>query len=115
MADLHTTNLCVQIVSTHFGPLASKIASTLLSHGRLTLPQLVRFTALKPRLVRNILLVLIQQNIIWHANSETDGSGEEVLEINADECLMRLRFGAFVYQAEELFGVAVCELLQYRL
>ncbi|KAH7877894.1 RNA polymerase III subunit RPC82 helix-turn-helix domain-containing protein [Lentinula edodes] len=112
MADLHTTNLCVQIVSTHFGPLASKIASVLLSHGRLTLPQLVRFTALKPRLVRNILLVLIQQNIIWHANSETDGSGEEVLEINADECLMRLRFGAFVYQAEELFGVAGGEIVQ---
>ncbi|KAJ4488399.1 RNA polymerase III subunit RPC82 helix-turn-helix domain-containing protein [Lentinula aciculospora] len=112
MADLHTTNLCVEIITTHFGPLASKIALTLLSHGRLTLPQLVRFTALRPRQVRHILLVLIQQNIVWHANSETDGSGEEVLEFNADECLMRLRFGAFVYQAEELFGVAGGEIVQ---
>ncbi|KAJ3778575.1 RNA polymerase III subunit RPC82 helix-turn-helix domain-containing protein [Lentinula raphanica] len=112
MADLHTTNLCAEIISTHFGPLASKVASALLSRGRLTHPQLVRFTSLKPRLVRNILLVLIQQNIVWHANSETDGSGEEVFEFNTDECLMRLRFGVFVYQAEELFGVAGGEIIQ---
>ncbi|KAJ3741898.1 RNA polymerase III subunit RPC82 helix-turn-helix domain-containing protein [Lentinula detonsa] len=112
MADLHTTNLCAEIISTHFGPLASKVASILLSRGRLTLPQLARFTSLKPRLVRNILLVLIQQNIVWHANSETDGSGEEVLEFNVEECLMRLHFGAFVYQAEELFGVAGGEIIQ---
>ncbi|KIK63714.1 hypothetical protein GYMLUDRAFT_162468 [Collybiopsis luxurians FD-317 M1] len=112
MADLHTTNLCVQIISTHFGPLSAKVAQALLNRGRLSLSQLVRFTALKSRLVRNILLVLIQQNIVWHARSEIDGSGEEVLEFNVDECLMRLRFGVFVNQAEELFGVAGASILQ---
>ncbi|KAE9395033.1 hypothetical protein BT96DRAFT_886046 [Gymnopus androsaceus JB14] len=112
MADLHTTNLCIQIISTHFGTLTSTVVQTLLTRGRLTVPQLVRFTSLKSRLVRNILLVLIQQNLVWHANSETDGSGEEVLDFNIDECLMRLRFGNFVYQAEELFGVAGAEIVQ---
>ncbi|KAF9072978.1 RNA polymerase III subunit RPC82 helix-turn-helix domain-containing protein [Rhodocollybia butyracea] len=112
MADLHTTNLCVEIISTHFGSLTAKVAQILLNRGRLTVPQLVRFTSLKPRIVRNILLILIQQNIVWHAKSETDGSGDEILELNADECLMRLRFGTFVYQAEELFGVAGGEIVQ---
>lgn len=87
------------------------MAQALLNRGRLTVSQLARFTSLKSRLVRNILLVLIQHNLVWHANSETDGSGEEMLEFNIDECLMRLRFGSFVYRAEDLFGVAVCKLL----
>jgi DNA-directed RNA polymerase III subunit RPC3 len=48
----------------------------------------------------------VQHNILFHAQTEDDG---EVLEVNVDECLMRLRFGRFVRQAEESFGRAVCK------
>lgn len=80
------------------------IASVLLTHGRLPLSQLVRFTGLKPRTIRASILALVQHNLLWHAKTEVDG---EVLEVNVEECLMRLRFGKFVWQAEELFGKAV--------
>jgi hypothetical protein len=76
----------------------------LLTRGRLSLPQLVRYAALKSRTVRAAVLVLVQHNILWHATTEEEG---EVLEFNIDECLMRLRFGRFVWQAEKLFGEAV--------
>ena len=81
------------------------VASALLTRGRLPLLQLVHFTGLKPRTVRQSILVLIQHNIVWHALTEDEG---EVLEVNTDECLTRLRFGRYVWQAEQLFGQAVC-------
>jgi DNA-directed RNA polymerase III subunit RPC3 len=125
MADADTARLCVQIIHSHFGPLTAvstsislkqegtrfqlkfpchqTVASTLLIRGRLPLSQLIRFTSLKARTVRKAVLVLVQHNIIWHALTE-DG---EVLEVNTNECLTRLRFGRYVWQAEQLYGPAV--------
>lgn len=54
--------------------------------------------------MRAAIIVLIQHNILWHAQSDVEG---EVLEINVDECLMRMRYGRYVWQAEQLFGKAV--------
>ncbi|GLB35149.1 putative RNA polymerase III subunit RPC82 [Lyophyllum shimeji] len=109
MADSNTSRLCVQIIRSHFGPLTASVASTLLIRGRLPLPQLVRLTGHKPRTVLASVLALIQHNLIWHARTEEEG---EVLEVNVNECLMRLRFGRFVWLAEELFGKAASEIVQ---
>ncbi|KAF8836340.1 hypothetical protein BDN67DRAFT_911362 [Paxillus ammoniavirescens] len=109
MADAHTCHLCTQIITTHFGPLTAKVTSALLTRGRLSLPQLVRFTGLKPRTVRACILVLIQHNILWHAHAEDEG---EMLEFNTLECLLRLRFGRYVWQAENLFGHTGAEIVQ---
>jgi len=49
--------------------------------------------------------VLVQHNILWHATSEDEG---EVFEVNIDECLTRLRFGRYVWLAEQRFGMPVC-------
>ena len=76
----------------------------LLTHGRLGLPQIIRLTHLKPRLIRASILVLVQHNLLWHAQSDDEG---EVFEINADECLMRLRYGRYVWLAEQLHGKSV--------
>jgi RNA polymerase III subunit RPC82 helix-turn-helix domain len=76
----------------------------LLTRGRLPLPQLVRVTGLKSRLVRASILVLVQHNLLWHAQTEDDG---EIFEINVEECLMRTRLGRFVSKVEELFGPIV--------
>ena len=121
MADEDTTRLCEQIIRTHFGPLTAvsrlrdqasahllmpeqKVASVLLCRGRMPLAYIIRFSGLKPRTVRAAILVLVQHNVLWHAQSDDEG---EVLEINIDECLTRLRFGRYVWQAEQLFGKAV--------
>ncbi|KAH9951267.1 RNA polymerase III subunit RPC82-domain-containing protein [Amylocystis lapponica] len=109
MADADTARLSEQIVRSDFGPLAATVASVLLTRGRLPLLQLIRFSGLKPRIVRGAILVLVQHNILWHAQSDDDG---EVLEINTEECLMRLRFGRYVWQAEQLYGKAGAEVVQ---
>lgn len=109
MADAETSHLCVQIVRSHFGPLTANVASALLTRGRLSLSQLVRYTTMKPRTVRAAILVLVQHNILWHSNTEEEG---EMLEFHTQECLMRLRFGRFVWQAEQLFGPSGAEIVQ---
>ncbi|KAJ6618308.1 hypothetical protein B0H10DRAFT_1913677 [Mycena sp. CBHHK59/15] len=109
MADAQTARLCAQIIHAQFGPLTANVASILLTRGRLTLPQVVRFTSLKPRTVRASVLVLVQHNVLWHAHSEDEG---EVLEMNIEECLVRLRFGRFVWQAGQLFCDAGAEIVQ---
>ncbi|KAI9446641.1 hypothetical protein H4582DRAFT_1907274 [Lactarius indigo] len=105
MADGDTANVCAQIIHSHFGQFTSIVVSTLLSRGRLPFPQLVRYSNLKPRTVRAAILVLIQHNILWHATSEDGG---EVFEVNTNECLARLRFGRYVWLAEQCFGTLVC-------
>jgi DNA-directed RNA polymerase III subunit RPC3 len=128
MADADTCRLCVQIVRSHFGPLAAvsfytafhqvyglpmcfqNVASALLTRGRLSLAQLTRYTKMKPRSVRAAILVLVQHNILWHSNTEEEG---EMLEFNTLDCLMRLRFGRFVWQAEQLFGPSVRHFLLF--
>lgn len=84
--------------------LCQKVAFALLTRGRLSLPQLVRFTGMKPRTVRASIIVLIQHNILWHAHTDDEG---EMLEFHTLECLLRLRFGRYVWLAENLFGRAV--------
>ncbi|KAG6909829.1 hypothetical protein DXG01_015102 [Tephrocybe rancida] len=52
---------------------------------------------------------MVPHNLLWHAHTEEDG---EVFEVNVDECLMRLRFGTFVCQAENLFGKEASDIVQ---
>ncbi|KAJ7197221.1 hypothetical protein GGX14DRAFT_668649, partial [Mycena pura] len=109
MADAQTGRLCTQIIHSQFGPLTANVASVLLTRGRLTLPQVVRFTSMKPRTVRACIIVLVQHNVLWHAQSEDEGG---VFELNIEECLLRLRFGRFVWQAAQLFGDVGAEVVQ---
>lgn len=109
MADADTARLCTEIVRSVFGPLTATVASILLTYGRLGLSQLVRFSKLKPRIVRVSILVLVQHNLLWHAQSDDEG---EVFEVNTDECLMRLRYGRYVWLAGQLYGKAGGEIIQ---
>lgn len=109
MTDINAAHLCEQIIRNDFGPHTGAVASVLLSRGRLAIPQIIRFSRQKPRTARAAILVLVQHNIVWHTTSDVDG---EMLEINVEECLMRLRYGRHVWQAEELFGKAGAEVVQ---
>lgn len=123
MADTNTAALCAEIIKSHFGPLSAVrtqqhfcydiipyikqiCATTLIRRGRLTFSQLIKFSQLKSRTARASILILIQHNLVWHAQPD-DGVVGEALEFNVDECLLRMRFGRFVWQAEDLFGNAV--------
>lgn len=125
MTDANTAHLCETIIRTDFGSLTGvrpgtfceplyltyarglhlqTVASVLLTRGRLPLSQIIRFSKLKPRTVRASIIVLVQHNVIWHAETDVEG---EVLEFNVDECLTRLRYGRYVWLAKRLFGKAV--------
>lgn len=80
------------------------MASVLLTKGRLPFPQIVRLASLKPRTARASILVLIQHNLLWHSKGD---DGREVFEINTDECIMRLRFGYFIWLSDQLYGALV--------
>ncbi|KAF5372865.1 hypothetical protein D9758_001710 [Tetrapyrgos nigripes] len=100
--------LCQKIIYNHFGPHSATVANALLQKGRLSFVQLLKYTKLKPKTLRSCLLVLIQHNILWHTTEDT----VEILEFNVDECLIRLRFGTFVYTADEQFGSQASEIIQ---
>jgi DNA-directed RNA polymerase III subunit RPC3 len=51
--------------------------------------------------------VLVQHNVLWHAQTED----EEAVEVNVEECLMRLRFGKFIWLTTQIFGKAVWLIL----
>ncbi|KAF8599598.1 hypothetical protein BDV93DRAFT_497587 [Ceratobasidium sp. AG-I] len=108
MAGKETARLCEKIIRSHFGPIAGKVARALLNRGRLQLPTLIRFTGLKPSLVRASLIALIQHNVVWHAEDAIDG---EVVEIDWEECLARLRFGKVLAIAKERFGTPGLEIV----
>lgn len=111
---MHFGSLAAVRVTSHFCCLTTlriesqQVVSVLLTRGRLSLPQILRYTQLKPRIARASILALVQHNLLWHAQSD---EGTEVFEFNVDECLMRLRFGKIVHMAQQLFGKAV-SLLQ---
>ncbi|CAL1704246.1 unnamed protein product [Somion occarium] len=109
MTDINTASLCERIIRTDFGPLTGTVASVLLTRGRLPLSQIIRFSKLRPRSVRGAIIVLVQHNLLWHAETDIDG---EVVEVNVEECLMRMRYGKYVWFAEQHFGKAAAEVVQ---
>ncbi|KZT44098.1 hypothetical protein SISSUDRAFT_1085644 [Sistotremastrum suecicum HHB10207 ss-3] len=108
MADTETTRLCTQIINSHFGPLTAKVVSVLLTRGRLSALNVARFSELKISTVRAALLILIQHNLVWHSETEEEG---EILEINVDECLARLRFGRFVWLTGQIYGQEASQII----
>ncbi|KAF9567636.1 hypothetical protein CPC08DRAFT_626706 [Agrocybe pediades] len=108
MADSQTRRLCVEIIHSQFGPLTAKVASELLVRGRLSFIQLIQFSGLKPRTVRASILVLVQQNILWHTNADDI----EMFEINVEDCLSRMRFGKYVWLADRVYGREAADIVQ---
>ncbi|KAF9484716.1 hypothetical protein BDN70DRAFT_825237 [Pholiota conissans] len=109
MAENHTRRLCVEIIHSHFGPLTARLASVLLTRGRLALLPLIRLSQLKPRTARAAILILVQHNVLWHTRGQDN---VEMFEFNVDECLLRMRFGKFVWLAEQKFGQQAADIIQ---
>ena len=92
MCSLSHLELATNVVESSFGPTVAKVASRLLSHGNQTMAEL---GAALPNLplpqMRNILLVLIQQNIVSSGVRARGRGGASVTEYDAelDEMLRR--------------------------
>ncbi|KAJ3478699.1 hypothetical protein NLI96_g9580 [Meripilus lineatus] len=92
MTDVNAANLCERMIRTEFGPLTGAVAAALLRRGRLPLAQIIQYSGLKPRTVRAAILVLVQHNILWHAQSDVDGEvleGAEIVQLILDHGKLR--------------------------
>lgn len=86
----------------------------MLLKGRLTLPDLVRFTKLTAKQVRESLVVLIQHGLTFFSES-TDGRPQPTFyTTDGERVMMRLRMGSILQEAEDRFGqeaVDICKIL----
>ncbi|KAF7313918.1 RNA polymerase III subunit C3 [Mycena chlorophos] len=109
MADAQTPRLCAQIVHSHFGPLnrQSRVGT---AHPRSLDPRANR--ALYADQAADGAGLYHRWCNIMYSGTRTLRRRGEVFEMNIEECLLRLRFGRFVWQTGELFGNPAAEIVQ---
>ncbi|KAH7155320.1 RNA polymerase III subunit RPC82-domain-containing protein [Dactylonectria estremocensis] len=106
----HAAELCALLVNDLYGELPSRILIALLTKGRSTIAQLVQYTSLTPRHLRNGLAVLIQQNLLYHhTNQDTNVISYEA---NAGACYSLVRSGKILEIVDRQYGTAERELVQ---
>jgi transcription initiation factor IIE alpha subunit len=76
--------------------LTQKVASTLLSRGRCSFPQIVQKTHLSQKSVRELLFVLVQNNLVTYADVEEGARIVVYYEISVEQILLRDRFPVYV-------------------
>ncbi|ORY63960.1 RNA polymerase III subunit RPC82-domain-containing protein [Pseudomassariella vexata] len=62
----NAAELCVLLIGELYGQLPSRLFAVLLAKGRSTIKHLAQNTSMGPRMVRHGLVVLTQQNLIYH-------------------------------------------------
>ncbi|EHK98861.1 putative DNA-directed RNA polymerase III subunit RPC-3 [Glarea lozoyensis 74030] len=101
--------LCALLVHETYGELASRIFTILLRRGRLPIPTLARHTRLTPKQLRHGLVVLVQQNLIYHHTDSVTGVTHYEANYNAAYAL--LRSGKIMSFVETRHGVLAREIV----
>ncbi|CAH7666876.1 hypothetical protein BY996DRAFT_4578276 [Phakopsora pachyrhizi] len=115
--------LCEHILTQYYGHACGEVGSILLSRGRLPFNHLVRMSSLTANSIRAALIVLIQQNCVYHSDtsslaqtaSSTNSviSGDlEYFEAIPKEILSRIRFRKYIQITEELCGFDAKQLIE---
>lgn len=128
------TRLCKEILLEDFGPFVSvssccryileylsglpnliltfqQVGRQMLLKGRLTLADLVRFTSLPQRQVRECLVVLVQHGITYFSESPEGKNEPTYYTTDAEKIMMRLRMGSILREVDERFGNEVNYIL----
>ncbi|OBT67920.1 hypothetical protein VE03_02452 [Pseudogymnoascus sp. 23342-1-I1] len=106
----HLADLCALLVREAYGELTSRIFALLLRRGRQTINTIKQHTGLTGRQVRHGLVVLIQQNLLFH-NTEQE-SGSTFYEANEDSAYFLLRSGTILETVEERYGTDARDIVQ---
>ncbi|KAF9588772.1 hypothetical protein IFM89_015499 [Coptis chinensis] len=110
--------LAVNIISSHFGILVSKVCECLLRKGSLTIQNIVRFTELTPQQVKHSVLVLIQHNCVQAFSFRSDEDDQGGVPkgthyvVIFENILHRLRFAKFSSIVSEQLDKESEELLE---
>ncbi|KAF2454408.1 RNA polymerase III subunit RPC82-domain-containing protein [Lineolata rhizophorae] len=94
--------LCTLLVDDLYGELSSRVFSTLLRHGRLTLAGLAQTSGLTSRQLKHGLVVLIQQHLALYYSSDSDG--QTYYEADGINAYMLVRSGKIIRLLQERFG-----------
>ncbi|KAG1449141.1 hypothetical protein G6F46_008167 [Rhizopus delemar] len=106
--------LCKEIVLEDFGPFVSQVARQLLLKGRLALPDIIRFTGLSTRQVKESLVVLVQHSIVYFSEAPEGKIEPTFYSIDPERIMMRLRMGSILRDVDERYGKeaeTICKLL----
>ncbi|OBT79182.1 hypothetical protein VF21_01776 [Pseudogymnoascus sp. 05NY08] len=106
----HLADLCALLVREAYGELTSRIFALLQRRGRQTINTIKQHTGLTGRQVRHGLVVLIQQNLLFH-NTEQE-SGSTFYEANEESAYYLLRSGRILETVEERYGVDARDVVQ---
>ncbi|KAK6210897.1 RNA polymerase III subunit C82 [Pestalotiopsis sp. IQ-011] len=105
----NVAELSVLLIEESYGQLPARIFDVLLSKGRTTLKQLALNTSMNQRLVRHGLVVLIQQNLIFHHTlPDTDVTHYEA---NVEEAYNIVRIGKILDAVHRGYGQLAKELV----
>ncbi|KAF8932123.1 RNA polymerase III subunit C82 [Dissophora ornata] len=99
----HENRLCRLIVREHFGPIVEKVANVLLRKGRMPVGLIASITNIKPRQVRECLLVMIQHNIAVYAEAQEKNRIVTYYEVNRTELLHRSMIPKVLRYSREWF------------
>ncbi|KAF5195877.1 Dna-directed rna polymerase iii subunit rpc3 [Thalictrum thalictroides] len=117
MVVQHGIKLAVNIISTHFGTLVTKVCECLLRKGTFNLPEIVRYTELPVQQVKHSLLVLIQHNCVQpfvYKNEEDQGHVPRGTHYKVifENIIHRMRFPKFLAIVSEELDKECVELLE---
>ncbi|KAK6503028.1 RNA polymerase III subunit C82 [Arthrobotrys musiformis] len=100
----NAVELCTILVRDTYGELSSRVVAALLEYGRSTLHTIVRRAKIPERVVKQTLVVLIQQHLVLHYTNEDGGRDATHYECNWLQIYELLHSGRMVRTIEERFG-----------
>ncbi|RKF79448.1 DNA-directed RNA polymerase III subunit rpc3 [Golovinomyces cichoracearum] len=102
--------LCSLLVDEMYGELTSQIYSVLLRRGRLPIPLIAKYIHLGQRQVRHGLVVLIQQNLVYHNSDEETGLTH--YEADTTTAYTLVRSGKILEAVESRYGTMARDVVQ---
>ncbi|TQS36599.1 hypothetical protein Golomagni_02944 [Golovinomyces magnicellulatus] len=102
--------LCSLLVDEMYGELTSQIYSVLLRRGRLPIPLIAKYIHLGQRQVRHGLVVLIQQNLVYHNSDEETGITH--YEADTTTAYNLVRSGKILEAVESRYGAMARDVVQ---
>ncbi|KAG2210296.1 hypothetical protein INT47_003281 [Mucor saturninus] len=108
--------LCKKILLEDFGVYTARIGYLLITKGRLTIPDLTRFSSYSLKCIRETLVTLIHHGIVYFNEGTDDKKEATFYEIDTNKVLMRLRMARIMRVTEEHYGKSnqgssICQLL----
>ncbi|KAF9434432.1 DNA-directed RNA polymerase III subunit RPC3 [Entomortierella beljakovae] len=97
------SRLCRLIVREHFGPIVEKVANVLIRKGRMPVGPIAHLTSLKPRQVRECLVVMIQHNIAVYAEALERNRIQIYYEVNRTELMHRALIPKVLHYSQKWF------------